>query len=147
MSKRDQIYTEFSDNGYPDDPEEKEEFAARLFGARMVGAMDSVLDDKMAILFEGKGDARHKELISQLETMDLPQKKAVAQLVKDSCADFFYWMLVKIRNFPDYVEVNVMQHDEETGTLNKICDVGEETELHHRYFDWIEEFSDHIEKG
>ena len=146
MSKRDKIYQEFSENGYPTDPEEKKEFAARLLGARLVGALDSVLEDKLKVL-KGTETENNNPNYKAIRTLNDDQKEAVEALLKDSCRIYFYRMLLKMRNFPDYLEVNVMELDEETDTLKKICDVGDEIELHHRYFDWIEEFSDNIDEA
>ena len=137
MSKRDSIYKElanFDDDYLSDDPD----FITRLFGARLVGALDSTLEDKFNLI-EGEGEEKLQEMVKILSSLSDEQKLAVKQLLKLMGKDFFYWMLVKIRNFPYHVDISFLNSASE-----KICSIDEE-ELHHQYFDWIEEFSDHVE--
>lgn len=145
MSKRDRIYEEFSENGYPDDPEKKKVFAARLLGARLVGALDSVIEEKIKQI-NGEASESENQFVQDLKDIDPNQRKAVEALLIDTVKTSFYWMLVKMNNFPGYLELNVLEYDQ-NDDLKVICDVGEDIELHHRYFDWVEEFSDYIDEA
>ena len=143
MGKRDQIYSELPDTaqtvGKPDP-----EFIRRLFGARIVGALDSTLDDKFEIL-DGSGDEKYRDLAEILATLSDEQRAAVQTLLKDTGKDFLYWMLVKIRNFAYPVDISFL--NPESDESDKICSLEDDIEIHHQYFDWIEEFSDHIDEG
>ena len=82
MGKRDQIYSELPDNdpkvGKPDP-----DFVRRLFGARIVGALDSTLDDKFKIL-DGSEDGKYRDLAEILETLSGEQRGTVQTLLKDT---------------------------------------------------------------
>ena len=82
MGKRDQIYSELSDNdpkvGKPDP-----DFVRRLFGARIVGALDSALDDKFKI-FDGSEEGKYRDLGEIPETLSDEQRGAVQTLLKDT---------------------------------------------------------------
>ena len=82
MGKRDQIYSELPDSdpkvGKPDP-----DFVRRLFGARIVGALDSTLDDKFKIL-DGSEEGKYRDLAEILETLSDEQRGAVQTLLKDT---------------------------------------------------------------
>lgn len=141
MGKRDEIYSDFSENGYPTDPLEKKEFAVDLFGARLVGAIESVLEDKMKIIDGIDEKSKSYNFLQKLNTDDKEElKKFMSQMTGDS----FYWQLVKMTSFPDSVEINLLE--EQDNKLKKICEVQDDMELKHLYFEWIEKFSDYIEE-
>lgn len=143
MSKRDNIYTEFAENGYPENPEKKREFATRLFGAKVVGAMESVLEDKMKIVDGLGGKSENYNFLSKLDQKD---KNELKSLLAKLTGDSLYWLLVKMASFPDEIEINLMEYNEDESGLTKICEVQEAMELKFSYFDWVEEFSDYIEE-
>ncbi|WP_109832273.1 hypothetical protein [Reichenbachiella versicolor] len=142
MSKRDSIYdqaSEYLENGSlpTDDPE----FITRFFGAKLVGAMDSNLENAFKTL-DGEDNVNH-DLKTQLSTLDHDQKAAVKELLEENAKGFFYSMMLKLRDFNYPVEVNFLDPD----SNKKLCGLEDEQEFHFHYHDWIEEFSDYVEES
>lgn len=142
MSKRDNIYekalTYYEMDNFPVDDKK---FIIKLFGARLVGAMDAHLENAFEIL-EGKDNINYK-LKTKLSTLGDAQKVAVKELLKENLQGFFYSMMLKLRDFTYPVEINFLDPNSD----KKLAGLEDEQEFHFHYHDWIEEFSDYVEKS
>lgn len=133
MSKRDKIYSEFFEYEIGELPIDNHEEISKLFGARIIGAMDTNLKEAFYQIDRLDGVAKLTDA----------QKSAVKEVLKNNSKGFLYSMLVKMRSFSYPIEVNFLNPNiEEEEKL-----FGLDDDFHFYYFDWIEEFSDYIDEA
>lgn len=160
MSKRDRLYSELSaPDGvpWPADDRARAEAVRDLFGAQVIGAMDSVLSDSSVLVAGRLTEAgqhsipgeelrdRQERLVAQFRTLTDAQRAAVNELLRYTCSGFLYWLLVKIDQFPGAaVEISARLHrqDADLGVV-----VINNEELRYLYFDWIDKFSDEVARS
>ena len=157
MGKRDLFWDSVPTNDeghllWPADPDARTHMAGQVLGARLVGALDSILDDEVAAA-EGRLPApgshnyeAEAKFRSVFATLSPQQREAVVRLVKRASSGTLYWALVKLDNFIGG-NLDIVVHPwGPDGEPMASCVVNQD-ELHHMYFDWIEQFSDHIVEG
>ena len=155
MSKRDAFWDSVptDDEGnilWPDDTGEREELARAMFGAKVIGALESVLEDHLETVGgrppkagapDYEEEAPRREVFASLSPV---QRAEVERLLRRACFGTLYWILVKLEHFPmGDVDFTVKPFFED----GRECPpVGiEKMELHHLYFDWRKQFADHID--
>jgi|GEM_PF-3333211 len=152
MGKRDNFWSQVPEDEdgqilWPQESAERVALVRDAFGAKVIGALEAILDEKLAIADgtppePGQGDYQSESARRAVfAKMSEAQRAEVRRLVKSSCFGTLYWILVKLQNFPsahiDFVA-------EPFASEVSFPPVGiKETELHHLYFEWIERFSDH----
>lgn len=157
MSKRDFFYNRLSGSDGIDWPENEAERAAAvrdMFGARIVGAMDVIIAENLAVLDGRLTETAQRSIpgntirdeadffIHAFSNLEADERDAVKSLVRKSCSSFLYWLLVKLDQFPGArldIIANLQRGDEEIGT----CLINDD-DLYPRYLEWIERFSDEI---
>ena len=142
MSKRDTLYNSLVFNGYnlalPADEAERKHLARSLFGARMVGCVDVLIEEAEKIVSEQ----------AEFAGFTAEQKEKVLALVTHNAYGLLYWQCVKIDNFPGAsLEMSVREHDNKGGQCSALIAGPTEDELHHSYFDWVEQFGDHYNEN
>jgi hypothetical protein len=139
---------------WPDDPKARHDLACDLLGARVVGAVDVVVQDAQALV-DGRGTrnpppdeaAYERRLIAAFAALSQEQRAAIKELLSKTCGGALYWMLVKLTHFhapAAYVELRITTLDEASGTLREVASLADE-DLFSYYFDWVEKFSDTLE--
>ncbi len=142
MSKRDAFYDSLVFDGYnlslPADETERKQKARDLFGALMVASVD--------VLIEGA----EKIVTEQIEFAGFTpeQKEKVIALVSHNAYGVLYWQCVKLDRFNGaslemYATERNAAEEPERSTL--IAGPSED-ELHHSYFDWVEQFGDRYDE-
>jgi len=136
---REALYQKFHESGYPSDPEQKAEFARNLFGAMLVGAADSAIEDVVNGI-----DSKSEYLnnFPSLKALSETQKNELKKLIFKSSSDLLYWVLVKIEDINSRLSINIEELSE-SDEVTKICTVNEE-HLKYLFFDWAEEYSDYL---
>lgn len=153
MGKRDSFWENlpYDDDGqvrWPESADARESLVRSAFGARVIGALEAVLDEHLKTASGQRPEAgsphyerenARREVFAQMSDS---QRREVARLVNSACFGTLYWILVKLEHFPlGEVDFKVEPYRAD-GT--EFPQVGiEEAELHHLYFDWVDRFSDH----
>ena len=154
MSKRDGFWEAIPDKGdgqisWPEDPGQRASLVQPVFGAKVIGAMDAIVESSIEIAKgklpePGSHDyekrAAFREVFSRMTD---EQREAVQRLVRETASGTLYWILVKLNNFPSGTVRLCVDPWGPDGEPLPECHVNEHQELHHLYFDWIERFSDH----
>lgn len=147
LSKRDKFWADVPTNpdgdvAWPKDQDECRELASDIVGARVIGAIESILEDKLRVAAGEADDAEEDAARGEVfASMNDEQRAAVEGLLRSLCFNSLYWMLVKLRDCPD-LEVDISVEPYSDG--EPLTKLGlNETELHALYFDWVEKFSDH----
>lgn len=123
MSKRDKLYISITSSEgivWPATPKEAQEQAVELFGATVMGAMDTVVKNRL--------------------TGDIEKDK----LVKEACASTIYWLFCKLDQFPG-ANINMVVEglEDKEGNYRNIGVINEE-ELRLLFFEWLEKYSDTV---
>jgi hypothetical protein len=133
---------------WPEDPEARAALARDLLGCRIVGALESVLDDQLEVVASAPptpgSEGFQIELARRAVFAELTplQRAEVTRLVKRACFGTLYWIMVRLRHYPGGdVDFRVSPYTAEGAALPDI-DVTE-TELFHHYHRWVEKFADH----
>ena len=132
----------------PEDAAQRVALVRSAFGAKVIGALESVLHDSLEIAggkppepgsTDYQVEAARREVFAK---MSEAERVEVRRLLRRSCFGTLYWILVKLEHFPlGNVDFTVEPF---TPTGKSFPRVGvEETELHHLYFEWVERFSDY----
>ncbi len=156
MSKRGDFWEQLQqdENGdvlWPEDSEARAALAKDILGARVVGAVEGVLEEELEVA-DGKPprpgrddyqeEAARRELFA---SMSDAQRAAVRGLLKRACFGTLYWILVKLKNYPGAsVDITMYPWLPGGGSLPSIG--LNETELYFWYFDWVKKFTDHGDK-
>ena len=153
MGKRDDFwetlsYDEEGSIRWPEEPQARASAVRDVFGATVIGALESVLEDGLAAAagqppqpgaHDYEVEAERRKLMASLSA---EQRAEVSRLLKASCFGTLYWILVKLEHFPQgSVDFTI-----EPFTKQGVAFPGvgiKATELHHPYLDWVERFSDH----
>jgi hypothetical protein len=150
MGKRDEFWEQVPEGRdgqirWPEDPDERAALVRGVFGAKVIGALESVLADQLAVVDgvppEPSPDYQKEVARRRLfETMSDEQRMEIRRLLRKASFGALYWILVKLEHFPAG-DVNFVV---EPGTgIVAYPQVGiEQGELHHSYFEWIERFSE-----
>ena len=156
MGKRDDFWhslrqDEEGELHWPEDPEARASLAKDILGARIIGAVEAVLDERLQIADgqppkPGRDDyqqeATRRTIFAQ---MSEEQRAAVRALLKSACFGTLYWILVRLKSYPGAaVDITMAPYTPDGAELPVIG--LNETELYFWYFDWVEKFSDHGEK-
>lgn len=159
MTKRQTFYESVLGSGslvVPETAREQQLVAQALFGAVMVGCVDTSIEQAAALLepvAEGSPapleSPEARDLRQRLASLTEAQRNDVLALVKKSVAGMFYWQCVKLDNFPGSdIEIRVTPHSEETDDAAAPAPIvivaPTARELRHQYYDWIERFSDQV---
>lgn len=141
MSKRDTFYDSLVFNGYklalPADEAERKQFTRSLFGARLIGCVDVLIEEAEKIV---AGQAEFVGFTAE-------QKEKALALVSHNANGLFYWQCVKMDNFPGAdLEMSVRERNNESEQRSTLIAGPTEEELHHSYFDWAEQFGDHYDE-
>jgi hypothetical protein len=133
---------------WPEDPHQREDLVRAAFGAKVIGALEAVLEERLQVArgerpapgsHDYERDAARRMVFAAMTEL---QKVEVARLVKSACFGTLYWILVKLEHFPlGDVDFVVEPYTVEGRPFPKLGI--EQTELHHLYFEWVERFSDH----
>ncbi len=134
MSKRNKIYNKLSEYDSDNLPIDDKNFITKLFGARLIGAMDNNLKESF-------------QKLDRLSTLNEEQKLEIKEILKDNSKGFLYSMLLKLRDFSYPVEVNFLNPNLDNPEDEKLFSLEDELEFHFHYFDWIEEFSDYVNEA
>ena len=155
MGKRDGFWDSVPDAGngeitWPEDPASRASLVQAVFGAKVVGAMDAIVEGSLEIASGKRPQPGSHDYEKEAAFRDVflkmtdQQREAVQRLVRDTASGTLYWILVKLNNFPSgTVRLAVEPWGPNGGPL-PVCQVNEHEELHQLYLDWIERFSDHI---
>lgn len=152
MGKRDRFWENLPFNGedqilWPEDPEERNNLIRDVFGAKVIGAVEFILQKNLEIAagkppIPGENNYKKEEARRRVfAEMTDAHRSEISTLLRETCFSSLYWMLVKLKGFPGGdVDFTVTPYNAEGETLPK---VGlKETELYFLYFDWIKKFSD-----
>jgi hypothetical protein len=153
MGKRDtfwdQVPTDDEDQiRWPDDADERLTLVRDVFGARVIGALESALEEDLEVA-DGRsptpGSPNYEQEAARRQVfagMSDEQRAEVRRLLKSACFGALYWVLVKLEHFPQGNVDFTVEPYAPGGKAFPTVGI-EETELHHLYFDWMERFSDH----
>ena len=142
MSKRDAFYDTLVFDGYnlslPADKDERKQKARNLFGALMVASVDVLIEGAEKIIAEQ----------AEFEGFTAEQKEKVLALVSHNAYGVLYWQCVKLDRFNGAgLEMFAVEHNDMGKAERSTLIAGPtEEELHHSYFDWVEEFGDHYDE-
>lgn len=151
LSKRDKFWSDLpihTDGGvaWPEDQDERRQLATDVVGARIIGAIEAVLENRLRVVAGEKDDVEENAARGEVfASMTDDQRAAVEGLLRSVCFNSLYWMLVKLKDCPDLcIDISAQPYSEG----KPLAPLGlNETELHFLYFDWIEKFSDHRDGG
>ena len=108
MSKRDNLYRQVTGkNGitWPRDKTERLVQAAELFGATVMGAMDTVITNRKT------------------------DNEDINKLVRDACARTLYWMFVKLDQFPGAnVKIELESFEDDNGNTESLGKINDDEE-------------------
>jgi hypothetical protein len=140
MSKRDVFYREVyqhSDLWLPEEEGERQQTARRVFGARMVGCIDVGIETAERIL------AEHDEFAEFTDE----QKAKILSLVSHTSYGTLFSQCARWDHFPQAdLQIRVVERDfEGTPLRSTLIAAGSEEELHHHYFDWVDDFGEYYE--
>ena len=153
MGKRDDFwetlsYDEEDAIRWPEEPLPRATLVRDVFGATVIGALESVLEDGLAAAAgqppqPGASDyeveAERRRVMASLSE---EQRAEVCRLLKESCFGTLYWILVKLEHFPQGSVDFTVEPFSSQGVAFPAVGI-KALELHHPYFDWVERFSDH----
>lgn len=147
MNKRDEFWSNLPTDvsncvAWPDDEDARRELATEIVGARIIGAIEAVLENRLSVVAGDEDDDEEADARGEVfKSMTDEQRSAVRGLLRSVCFNSLYWMLVKLKDCPD-LEIDISAKPYSGG--NPLSSLGlNETELHFLYFDWIEKFSEH----
>jgi len=159
MSKRDAFYDDLFDNDgvrLADDDETNIQNGRLLLGATLVGQMDVSIESALEIV---AGNNRHsdgsplyaecQELCDAFASMTDSQREAVRALVRDTVSLMLFSICSKLDQFPGFdvsVHLKTLPTDDPAAREFAIAS-GDHDELHGSYYQWIEDFSDHVTEG
>ena len=151
MSKRDefwQLVPRGADGHiqWPDDVSERTQLVRSAFGAKVIGAIEAVVKEHFDIVngvppdsVQTPPDAARRAAFA---CMSDAQRARICDELRLACFGTLYWILVKLEHFP-YADVNFTATPfTPDGMAFPVIGI-EETELHHLYFEWVEEFSEY----
>ena len=133
---------------WPEDAIERERLVRAVFGAKVIGALEAMLGEQLEIASgqpPAPGSTNYEEEALRRKVfagMSDAQQAAVRRLARDACFGTLYWVLVKLEHFPQgNVDFTVEPFSPQGAAYPSVAI--EETELHHLYYQWVEQFSDH----
>ena len=139
MSKRDDFYDELFDGDtvpLSDDADTNVLNGRRLLGAALVGRMDNAIETALSTI---NGD-------SEFASMTDEQRDAVRDLIRETASLMLFSTCSRLDQFPGFdlaISLRTLPTDAPSMVEFTIAS-GDHDELHHDYYDWIEEFSDHV---
>jgi len=119
-----------------------DELAVNVFGAMLVGCIDSNIKEGIKRLEEPSGCSSAEAIRDNAILLSLTdaQRNAVSSLVKDIAQKILRSICVKMDQFPGAdLDVTVV---DPSGKRHCII-APTEVEVKNRYFEWLEEFSDY----
>ena len=139
MSKRDDFYDELFDGDtvpLSDDADTNVSNGRRLLGAALVGRMDNAIETALSTV---NGDGEFASMTDE-------QRDAVRDLIRETVSFMLFSTCSRLDQFPGFdpaISLRTLPTDDPSMAEFTIAS-GDHDELHHDYYDWIEEFSDHV---
>ena len=159
MSKRSTFYEELFDvDGIrlADDDNTNVENGRRLLGAILVGQMDVTIESALKVIAginqhteNSPLHAKQQELCEVFASMSESQRDAARTLVRDNTSLMLFSICSKLDQFPGFdVAISLRTLPTDDPSMREfVVASGDHEELHASYFDWIEDFSDHVTEG
>jgi len=126
MNIREKFYKSISDeNGicWPESSDDKQSQAEELFGATVMGVMDTIIQNRLS------DNEEHNKII------------------KEAAASTLYWLFVKLDQFPGgFLKIVLEEFENEQGESKYLGQPNDE-ELRLKFFDWLESYSELVDEN